>query len=267
MSVSFYVNKQHGLVEIELKGTADFSTVTGLMQKLIGHEDYQSHFSILVNFSDVTYVPSFKEIRQFGSLYQSVSGAFRGKVAFVVRDVTQLRAGQFASIIARTLHFQMNVFQERNNALAWITNTQENLMDSLQKKIFDVISPFQLASLATIQPDGSPWVRYVTTRADDKMTIRFATPLHSRKVSHIEANPNVHITCGCNDLTTASVWVQIAGNASIKIDEASKKAFWNDFLNAYFTGPNDKEYAVVEVTPSKIEYFTMASLQPEVLFV
>ncbi|MBN2716330.1 MAG: pyridoxamine 5'-phosphate oxidase family protein [Deltaproteobacteria bacterium] len=265
MAFSFHINTAEKFVDIQAKGAADFDTLAGLTNRLIEQADYEPDYGIMVDFSAVRYVPSFGEIRHFGKLFQTVSSAFRGKVAFVVGDAAQLRAGQFASVIARTLKFKMNVFGERRLALNWIQDKQELIMDSLQTKIMDVIAPFQLASLATIQPDGMPWVRYVTAQADENMTIRFATPRHSRKVAHIEANPNVHLTCGCTDLATANAWVQIIGRATVTADSATKKAFWKDFLNAYFTGPNDEEYAVVEVIPTKIEYYTMSSLTPEVL--
>ena len=265
MTVSYQIDNQHQRVDLVAKGPIDFESMHSQMNKLMRDDSYHPNYSILADFSDARYVPSFREIRQFGKLFREVSNSFRGKVAFLVHDQTQLNAGRFASAIARSLDFEMNVFSERSDALGWMENRQENTMESLRHKILDIITPFQLSVLGTVLPDGSPWVRYVTTRGDSNMKIFIATPLHSRKVEQIKTNSKVHLTCGCADISSAKAWVQIAGNAVVKTDTATRQTVWNEFLRAYFSGADDEEYAVIVVTPSQIEYFTMASLIPEVL--
>lgn len=265
MALFFHINTQAETVDIRGSGSTDAQALSELMNRLVTHQDYRSHFSVLVDFANVSYVPSLKEIRRFSGIYQTASHAFRGKVAFIVSNTAQMSAGRFASALARAIRFQMNVFGDRQHALAWIHNNPEVQMDSLQKKIIDVITPFQLASLATVQPDGTPWVRYVTSRGDTDLMIRFATPLQSRKVDQLQRNPHVHLTCGATGLATAREWVQITGVASVKTDLAIRKAFWDDFLSAYFDGPEDDAYSVVEIKPSRIEYYTMESLAPQIL--
>ncbi|MBN2528489.1 MAG: pyridoxamine 5'-phosphate oxidase family protein [Deltaproteobacteria bacterium] len=265
MPFSYSISTQSELVEISGTGSADFESLAKLMTQLISHPEFKSHFSILADFSGLSYIPTFKEIRQFGALFQTVSKAFLGKVAFVVSHPAQLNAGRFASVIARAIRFQMNVFAGRAEALAWIAPNKEVQVEDIRQKIAGVIEPFQLAALATVRADGTPWVRYVTVRGDDHLVVRFATPMRSRKVAEIRANPNVHLTCGCGELASAKEWVQIVGRARVTSDDEIRKSFWEDFLSAWFNGPDDSEYAVVEVIPSRIEYLTMDSLIPRVL--
>jgi general stress protein 26 len=265
MTLFYHINSEAQTVDIRGSGATDAEALSELMQRLIHNDDFRSHYAILVDFANVSYVPSFREIRQFSSLYQTASHAFRGKVAFVVSNTAQVNAGRFASALARAIRFQMNVFGDRQHALSWIHNNPEVQMESLEKKIINVIRPFQLASLATVQSDGNPWVRYVTIRGDEDLTIRFATPLNSRKVDQLKKNPHVHLTCGATDLASANEWVQITGVAQVKTDLAIRKSFWDNFLSAYFDGPEDEAYAVVEISPSRIEYYTMESLTPQIL--
>lgn len=265
MSLVFHIQQQQGLVEIEGNGAASFDSLLALMEQLLSHPDFKTHFAILVNFSEVSYVPSFWEIRKFGGVFQKLRQSFLGKVAFWVSSPAQIKAGRFASVIARTIHFQMQVFGDQQSAMNWLFGQKEFKMDQLKTKILDVLRTFQLSAVATVHKDGIPWVRYVITSADENMVIRFATPLHSRKVAQLIANPNVHVTCGVSEVATAKQWVQVGGVASVKTDVATKKDFWNDFLRAYFDGPDDPQYAVVEIVPSRIEYYTMESIEPEVL--
>ena len=43
-----------------------------------------------------------------------------------------------------------------------------------------------------------------------------------------------------------------------------RDAFWFDDLNNYFSGPEDPNYCVVIIKPSKIELGTMGSVEPEI---
>ena len=77
-------------------------------------------------------------------------------------------------------------------------------------------------------------------------------------------NPNVHVSLGAKDLITARNWLQIEGVAEISTAKAERDAFWFDGLKAHFKGPDDPNYCVVIVKPSKIELASMASLDAEI---
>jgi general stress protein 26 len=137
-------------------------------------------------------------------------------------------------------------------------------MSDLKERIFEIIRGPQLASFATITEDGKPWVRYITARGSEDLTIRFATPKDSRKVGHIQKNPEVHLTCGVTDPKTAIASLQIEGSAEFVTDKTEREAFWHDTLKIYFTGPDDPNYGVVVVKPSRIEYNSAKDHKTEV---
>jgi len=137
-------------------------------------------------------------------------------------------------------------------------------MSDVKSKIQSAFSERQLAVLATINEEGKPWVRYVMLNANDDLTIRFATFAASRKVAHIEKNPEVHMTCGATALNATRHYMQIQGKAEVSNDPSEKNAYWNDGLNAYFEGPEDPNMRVVIIKPYRIEYQTMGSKEPEV---
>lgn len=137
-------------------------------------------------------------------------------------------------------------------------------MTDLKMRIFDTAKEFQLMNVATITEDGKPWVRYVMGKADQNLVIRFCTRLDSRKVVHIKKTPDVHICLGVTSLETAQNWVQVQGTAEVSTEKNERDSFWFDDLKNYFSGPDDPDYCIVIVRPSKIEFRTMGSMTPEV---
>ena len=137
-------------------------------------------------------------------------------------------------------------------------------MSNLQQRIFELAKEPQLINLATITEDGKPWVRYMVGQADEELSIRFCTTLCSDKIRHIRQNPNVHVSLGAKDVMTTKEWLQIEGVAEISTAKAERDAFWNDGLKAYFNGPDDPNYCVVIVKPSRIELASMASMTAEI---
>ena len=137
-------------------------------------------------------------------------------------------------------------------------------MPTLKEKICTVLRPLQLSSLATIAEEGKPWVRYVMTQGADDLSIRFATFARSRKVAQISANPEVHLTLGVTDPGAMISYLQIQGRARFSTGAADRHGFWSEMLAAYFSGPDDPDYAVVIVTPYRIELATPGTQTPEV---
>jgi len=137
-------------------------------------------------------------------------------------------------------------------------------MSDITAKIKEVLNGPQLASLATITEDGKPWVRYVMVFADDDLTLRTATFLGSKKVSHIKKNADVHLTCGVSSLQEMKPYLQIQARGEISTDPEEKKALWNDGLKTYFSGPDDPNFAVLKSVPYRIELQDMTSMEPKV---
>jgi general stress protein 26 len=137
-------------------------------------------------------------------------------------------------------------------------------MATLKDHILEIIGKPHLASIATLNEEGKPWVRYVMATGDRDLTLRFASFLDSRKVSQIKKNPEVHLTCGVTAPEWADSYLQIQGRAEISADEAERHGYWKDDLKRYFSGPDDPNYCVVKVDPYRIEYMAPGSLEPEV---
>jgi general stress protein 26 len=137
-------------------------------------------------------------------------------------------------------------------------------MADLKDQIFEILCRPQMASLATVTEDGKPWVRYVMALTFEDLTMRLATMTQARKVKQIQANPEVHLTCGVTNPTEMRPYVQVQGKAVLKTDKEARHAFWNDMLKPIFDGPDDPKYGVIEVTPYRIEYCTPGSYDPQV---
>jgi len=137
-------------------------------------------------------------------------------------------------------------------------------MSDLKRRVFDIAKELQLINVATVTADGKPWVRYVMAKADSDLVFRFCTSLGSRKVAHIKKTPDVHISMGVANFETAKHWVQVQGAAEVSTDRNERHSFWFDELKNYFSGPDDPDYCVVIVRPSRIEFGTMGSMAPEV---
>ncbi len=137
-------------------------------------------------------------------------------------------------------------------------------MSDLKKRIHEAAKDLQLVNFATVTEDGRPWVRYVVARADEGLVFRFCSQLGARKIRQIRNNPHVHISLGARDMESADHWLQVEGIARVATDKAERDAFWFEGLRNYFSGPDDPDYCVVIVTPSRIEFGSMGTREPEV---
>lgn len=133
----------------------------------------------------------------------------------------------------------------------------------LRAKIEKAVSGMQLAVLATVTEDGKPWARYVMTNAKG-LTFYVTTFLGSRKVNQIKANPDVHVTLGASTPEAELPYVQVVATAEILTDEDTKKAMWFDHLTRYFSGPDDPNYGVIKINPTRIEYMEPGKMAPQV---
>jgi len=137
-------------------------------------------------------------------------------------------------------------------------------MSDLKERILKILQQLQMSSLATITPDGKPWVRYVMTTASPDMVIRCATFITARKVAQIKKNPEVHLTCGVTDPRNMGPYLQVQGRATFSTSKEVRHAFWMDMLAGIFSGPDDPNYGVIEIKPYYIEYVSPGSHEPEV---
>jgi general stress protein 26 len=137
-------------------------------------------------------------------------------------------------------------------------------MEEVRDIILGLIRQPFLGSLATVTEDGRPWTRYVMGVGSDDMTIRFSSFLGARKVAQIRRNSEVHITCGVSDPEDWRHYLQIQGRARVTTDDAERRALWSPMLADIFSGPDDPNFAVVIVTPYRIELNTWGSMEPRI---
>ena len=139
-------------------------------------------------------------------------------------------------------------------------------MADVKARILEILQPGQmfLASLATVTEDGKPWVRYVSPKIADDLTLRIATSARSNKVAQIKANSEVHLTCRITDPRTAQHYLQIQGKAELSTDPAEKAGFWEDTLKAYWSGADDPDYGILLIEPYRIEVQSMTSADADV---
>lgn len=75
----------------------------------------------------------------------------------------------------------------------------------------------------------------------------------------------MHITFGINDPSQLDKpYAQIQGTATITTDPKEKSDYWFDMLSAVFAGPDDPSYAVMKVTPYRVEFMNPGVPQPDV---
>ncbi len=137
-------------------------------------------------------------------------------------------------------------------------------MANLDARIQEIITQPQLSSLATINEEGKPWVRYVMAVGDGSMTLRCASFIEARKVQQIAANPEVHLTAGVTNPMDMKPYLQVQGRAAFTTEKEARHAFWNPTLAPIFDGPDDPKYGVLEVTPYRIELWSPGSFAPEI---
>ncbi|MFE2144283.1 PPOX class F420-dependent oxidoreductase [Streptomyces sp. NPDC059456] len=127
------------------------------------------------------------------------------------------------------------------------------LSDDLQKLIDD--TPV-FATIATIQPDGSPQlsVTWLTRDGDDLL---FSTTVGRRKESNLRRDPRV--TVMINPANAPYTYAEIRGEATLTteggqelINELSRKYTGKDYSDFNPASAEDAERVVVRITPRKV---------------
>lgn len=138
-------------------------------------------------------------------------------------------------------------------------------MSDLKETIYRKMQGQNLWSLATVTKDGKPWVRYVApTAVEPDLTIWVATFGGSRKVAQIKANSEVHLTMGMTEVAMEGSYLQVQTKARVVDSAEDKERNWHDHLRTYFSGPDDPNYVLLELTPYRVEYNDMTSMEPQV---
>ena len=121
----------------------------------------------------------------------------------------------------------------------------------LERAIVTGIESNQFGSLATVE-GGKPKLRYMAV-FNDGLNIYMATNRCTHKVEELEDNPNISLLLGYEAGGTKDV-LEIEGTASVTKDSGLRKKLWDDGFSKWFSGPEDPNYVILDITPNRIEY-------------
>jgi len=120
--------------------------------------------------------------------------------------------------------------------------------------------------LITVDAEGRAVPRPMgDLRVDDGLTVWYATGASSRKCAHIAANAKVTVYWQRPQEGVGGwQYAWLYGAAEVLTDQATRDAFWNDEMAEYFAGGStDPNYAVIKVTPARIEGVLGGGLETE----
>ncbi|WP_153464953.1 MULTISPECIES: pyridoxamine 5'-phosphate oxidase family protein [Sediminibacillus] len=133
----------------------------------------------------------------------------------------------------------------------------------IKDKATSILDSNLIGTMATVKED-KPFSRYMTFFNDD-FTLYTATDKETHKVDDIDKNNRVHILLGYKGEGLEDAYLEIEGTAAIKESNDIKKKLWNDKLEAWFEGPDDPEYVVLEIKPIEIRLMNTKEGSPQLL--
>lgn len=123
--------------------------------------------------------------------------------------------------------------------------------EQLEQSIIKALEQNPYCSLGTVE-GGKPKVRYMAL-FNNGLNIHLATSRKTHKVEELKDNPNVYLLLGYEAGGTKEV-VEVEGTCEITKQESLRHELWNDELKQWFSGPNDPDYVILDITPARIEY-------------
>jgi len=135
---------------------------------------------------------------------------------------------------------------------------------TLKDRIISVLDGgSRFAAVATVGADNRPYVR-IMSLAHKGLDISSASFMKSRKIAHIEKNPNVSITVLKDYQSMMSDYIRIEAVARVRSDAKTRKEHWSEGLGFYFKGPDDPNYCIIEFKPVSIEFNDGETFQTEI---
>lgn len=129
-------------------------------------------------------------------------------------------------------------------------------------EVIDLMKDAGYGVLATVEGD-TPKARPMMPHVDDNGDLLLAVLPHSRTITQIKANPRVEMCYIDRKMNFA----RVAGNAAVTDDAAKKELVWNNvpMLRQYFTGPQDPNLILIEITTDTVEAMTPQQKTPDVI--
>lgn len=122
--------------------------------------------------------------------------------------------------------------------------------EDLKQKAIDIISNHKIGVLSSVE-DNKPHSRYMTFYHED-LTLYTPTQMDTEKTDEIEQNPAVSVLLGYEDKGIEDAYIEISGSSSINQSQELKKKFWDDTFNKWFDGPEDPNYALLQIQPEVV---------------
>ena len=122
----------------------------------------------------------------------------------------------------------------------------------LEQLIIRALDDNKFGSFGTIEEGNKPKVRYMAI-FHEGLKIYLATNRKTHKVEELSNNPNAFLLLGYESGGSKDV-LEIEANATVSKDEGLRTKVWNKELEPWFTGPDDPNYVILELTPTRLEY-------------
>lgn len=122
----------------------------------------------------------------------------------------------------------------------------------LENNIIKALDDNKFGSFGTIEGGNKPKVRYMAV-FHDGLTIYLATSRRTHKVEELKENPNACLLLGYEAGGSKDL-LEIEATVEITKDENLRSKVWSKELEKWFEGPDDPDYVILELTPTRIEY-------------
>ena len=122
----------------------------------------------------------------------------------------------------------------------------------LENKIIKALDDNKFGSFGTIEAGNKSKVRYMAV-FHDGLQIYLATSLKTHKVVELKNNPNACLLLGYEAGGSKDL-LEIEATVEVSKDESLRSKVWNKELEQWFEGPDDPNYVILELSPSRIEY-------------
>ena len=120
------------------------------------------------------------------------------------------------------------------------------------RKVAELLEDERIAVFTTTSPEGTLMSRPMAMQqVEFDGDLWFFASRGSRKVAHVQANPQVNVATAGSDS-----WVSLTGHAVVIDDLAKKQQLWNPGVEAWFPdGPDDADIVLLRVDAASAEYW------------
>ncbi|AIQ66636.1 general stress protein [Paenibacillus graminis] len=122
----------------------------------------------------------------------------------------------------------------------------------LEQTIIKTLDDNKFGSFGTIEAGNKPKVRYMAV-FHDGLQIYLATNRKTHKVEELKDNPNAFLLLGYEQGGGKDV-LEIEATVAVTKNEGLRSKVWNKELEKWFKGPEDPDYVILELQPTRIEY-------------